>query len=49
MNKLFMAIIYKNGKEITRAKGNDIEKLKRWAIDCKREDSDITFELFCEE
>lgn len=44
--KLYMVKLYKNGKEITRATGPKLDVLKKWAIDCQKEDGSITYELF---
>ena len=44
--KLYRVIIYKNGKEQTRATAPDLELLKKWAKDCQKEDTNITYEIY---
>lgn len=44
--KLYRVIIYKNGKEQTRATAPDLELLKKWAKDCQKEDTNITYEVY---
>lgn len=44
--KLYRVIIYKNGKEQTRATAPNLELLKNWAKDCQKEDTNITYEIY---
>ena len=44
--KLYRVIIYKNGKEQTRATGGNLKALKDWALSCQKEDKNITFEIY---
>lgn len=44
--KMYMVVIYKNGKEQTRATAPNLEVLKKWARDCQLEDTNITYEVY---
>ena len=44
--KLYKVIIYKNGKKQTQATGNDLGLLRKWALNCQKEDKGITFEVY---
>lgn len=44
--KLYKVIIFQNGKKKTQAVGDNLKKLKEWAVSCQKEDSNITFELY---
>lgn len=47
--KLYMVMLYKNGKRIISASGPDLAALKKWAIECQEEDEGITYELLYKE
>lgn len=44
--KMYKVILYKEGKIITSATGPDLAALKKWSIDCQKEDKGITYELY---
>lgn len=44
--KLYMVVIYKNGKVITRATGTDLQSLRNWAMDCEAEDEGVSYEIY---
>ncbi len=44
--KMYMVVIYKNGKVITRATGTDLQSLRKWAIDCETEESGVSYEIY---
>lgn len=44
--KLYRIIIFKNGKEETRATGNNLDKLLQWAKECQKQDQGINYEVY---